>query len=398
MHSLCVLNPHRTTECNLTADAFCCHVVRLFGQMSAMAIMTLHVTKIGKSMQFDFTEPTRRSRLRNILDKHAPKPRHGHNLQSSDTAEMQLANISSSRSDVSLSQANLGELAASASMHFAEHGSDARRAMASTGKELVAGITPRERKLLANSPDPVFACAQRIQRAILSRLRAGGMHAPPPIVSRIFQEMSSGLLFYNNATKMKEVPVPFPYVQINAFLLNTFAAFLCPFAIASFTTVAWLSILTTAVTVISFYAIFMVANEMEDPFGDDANDMPMLEYHREFCASLRALLTSPWLPEDQWLVPSGDWVNPRTVTIAANIFGDKSRNGRWRLPVPQRAETMLKVNTALQRRRDDTSHLEVEGVDLSEQVRLIQRSVRRSFTGKRHKQPQSAVLNIEDLT
>ena len=26
----------------------------------------------------------------------------------------------------------------------------------------------------------------------------------------------------------------------------------------------------------SFYAVFMVANEMEDPFGNEWNDMPML--------------------------------------------------------------------------------------------------------------------------
>ena len=91
------------------------------------------------------------------------------------------------------------------------------------------------------------------------------MRAPPPIISRIFQEVSNGLLFYNNATKMKEVPVPFPYVQLNAFLLNVFACFLCPIAIASFTPILWLSLTTTVITVVSFYAVFIVANELEDP-------------------------------------------------------------------------------------------------------------------------------------
>ena len=38
--------------------------------------------------------------------------------------------------------------------------------------------------------------------------------APAPIVSRIYQELSNGMLAYNNATKMKEVPVPFAYVQV----------------------------------------------------------------------------------------------------------------------------------------------------------------------------------------
>ena len=68
-------------------------------------------------------------------------------------------------------------------------------------------------------------------------------------------------------------------------------------AIASFTTVLWLSVLTTVVTVISFYSVFIVANELEDPFGTEVNDMPMIEYHEE---------VSAWLLRDEpfgWLAP-----------------------------------------------------------------------------------------------
>ena len=43
--------------------------------------------------------------------------------------------------------------------------------------------------------------------------------------------------------------MPFPYVQLNAFLLNLFAVILCPIAIASFTDALWLSLATTAVCV-----------------------------------------------------------------------------------------------------------------------------------------------------
>ena len=84
----------------------------------------------------------------------------------------------------------------------------------------------------------------------------------------------------------------------------------------------WLSLLTTGITVLSYYALFIVANEMEDPFGTNTNDMPMLSYHEEFCAMLCALVTNAWLPEDQWLVSSGKWVKPRTVGLAANAFFD----------------------------------------------------------------------------
>ena len=152
---------------------------------------------------------------------------------------------------------------------------------------IVAGISPAERRLLLASPEPVFATAQRIQRAIITRMHAGGMGAPPPIVSRIFQEISNGLLAYNNAAKMKEVPVPFAYVQYNAVVLNVFAI-LCPIAMACFSGSSYIAGILTFFVVGSFYAIFILANEMEDPFGSEANDMPMLSYHEEFCAMLCA--------------------------------------------------------------------------------------------------------------
>eukprot|EP00965_Chrysotila_dentata_P149999 4954081-Pleurochrysis_carterae.AAC.1 len=38
---------------------------------------------------------------------------------------------------------------------------------------------------------------QRIIRAISTRHHAGGLCAPAPIVSRIFQELSNGMLAYN---------------------------------------------------------------------------------------------------------------------------------------------------------------------------------------------------------
>ena len=106
---------------------------------------------------------------------------------------------------------------------------------------IAGGFTNDERELLAKSPDPVFAVAQRIQRAIMTRMHAGGLPAPPPIISRVFQEISNGLLAYNNATKMKEIAVPFAYVQLNAIFLNIYALILSPIAIAIFCTQLWLA-------------------------------------------------------------------------------------------------------------------------------------------------------------
>ena len=52
-------------------------------------------------------------------------------------------------------------------------------------------------------------------------------------------------------------------MQLNAIFLNVFAPVLCPIAIASFTPTVWLSVLTTGMTVMSYYALFIVANQLE---------------------------------------------------------------------------------------------------------------------------------------
>ena len=337
----------RSGECNLTSDAFCCHIVRLFSQMSAMATMRLHVVEAGDSVLLDALKaadaaeaqlqplaratrdqrrsggsfaPSFRKRSSRIAPDNDEASGSGPGSPASSFTRQKASSISSRNLDVKTRNA-LGAVATAADRHGVTH-SAPKLTRTEKVQELAAGISLSERKLLLAAPCPVFASAQRIQRAIVTRIHAGGMHAPPPIISRIFQEISNGMLAYNNATKLKEIPVPFAYVQLNAVVLNLFAIVLCPVAIASFTPTLWLSITTTAITVMSFFAVFIVANEMEDPFGTEANDMPMLAYHEEFCASLCALMTAPWVAEDQWLVSEGRWVRPRTVGLAANAFCD----------------------------------------------------------------------------
>ena len=196
---------------------------------------------------------------------------------------------------------------------------DESSTMRQKNTQLAQGLSPAEIAVLDRAPCPVLATALRIQRAIITRHDSGGVRAPPPIVSRIFQEISNGLLAYNNATKLKEVPVPFAYVQFNALLLLLFTV-LAPVAVACFTPKSViLSAVTSFIVVGSFTAIWLVANEMEDPFGCEANDMPMLSYHEEFCASIAAMLISPWLPDDQWLVAEGKWVDPKNLTAFCGV-------------------------------------------------------------------------------
>ena len=192
-----------STECNLTSDPFCCHIVRLFSQMSAMATMRLHIADPAEALVFDAIEGKAPARVR--LPSLATS-----GVRSTTASMMSISSFRASSTRVAPEKREEGSIAkgaqkvldaASAQMlgvvakAAAEHHTEGHLYKTASEKiaELAAGISKPERDLLLAAPCPVFATAQRIQRAIITRLHAGGMRAPPPIISRIFQEVSNAV-------------------------------------------------------------------------------------------------------------------------------------------------------------------------------------------------------------
>jgi len=167
-------------------------------------------------------------------------------------------------------------------------------------------FTAEEREFLHRAPDKLHTQMSRISRSITTRHHAGGIRAPPPIVSRVFQEMSNGALAYNAATRIVEIPVPFILVHLHALLL-VLLIFFAPLILSCYIGHVAMSIFASGVVVSGFSGLWLVANELEDPFGSDDNDMPMIMYHDHFVAAIESSLSSPWLPMDQWVERDGAW-------------------------------------------------------------------------------------------
>jgi len=51
--------------------------------------------------------------------------------------------------------------------------------------------------------------------------------------------------------------------------------------------------LTAFVPSLAFFAVFAIAVELQDPYGDDDNDLPLDELHFCTCRDIRVLL-EPW--------------------------------------------------------------------------------------------------------
>ena len=222
------------------SDDFCMHIVRLFSQFSAVATAMLHLTPAEQQAMWNHLEQR--------LDRASTPPK------------------TPGPGEAAVDRLQLTEI-----------------------------IDSEELAYLRAAPCPVLCTEHRLSRAISTRFRSRGWRAPAPVVSRIFQEMSNGMVAYHAARKITKVAMPFAYVQFNALLLLLFTC-LAPFAIGAFTTNAAFSVATSAITCAGFAAMFLVANELEDPFGSDHNDLPVVEEHRAFIVQMRSLLR--WLPAD----------------------------------------------------------------------------------------------------
>merc|ERR1719272_1265432 len=124
----------------------------------------------------------------------------------------------------------------------------------------------------------------------MNGIQRGILDVPPPVVSRSFQELSRGMVTLTDARKITEFPFPFPYVQmIQVMLLIHFVStpIICSILV---TEAAWAALLSF-VAVFSLWSINFIGAELEMPFGDDYNDLPVREMQRELNNSLFSLVT-----------------------------------------------------------------------------------------------------------
>lgn len=146
---------------------------------------------------------------------------------------------------------------------------------------VLAEPTADELDLLDVSTDKVNAVYLWIIQGISEEIRAKTLDAPPPIVSRVFQEISNGKLGFNQAHKVAMVPFPFPFAQmVSALLIILYV--LLPIYLEQFTANKYLTSVLSLVVPICYCGLNRVAVELEEPFGTDWNDVDIEVRHEEF--------------------------------------------------------------------------------------------------------------------
>jgi predicted membrane chloride channel (bestrophin family) len=112
---------------------------------------------------------------------------------------------------------------------------------------------------------------------------SGDVAVPPPFSSQTFRvsfETSDKVM---TSLQIVSTPYPYPLAQAQGFLLHAFL-FTLPLIVGLYLKNAFLAPFVTFVSICSAFGLTRLCEEMEDPFGIDANDLPlyrMLQCYRE---------------------------------------------------------------------------------------------------------------------
>lgn len=128
-----------------------------------------------------------------------------------------------------------------------------------------------------------------IQRLVVDNIRTNTIEIAPPIVSRVFQEFSMGIVNVAAAKKINFIPFPFPYSQMMQLLL-IFQAIVQPIVAGYAYHGWWVAAGSTFVVILLSWSIHFISVEIEMPFGDDANDLPLGDLVKGMNDSLVALM------------------------------------------------------------------------------------------------------------
>ncbi|CAI5938852.1 unnamed protein product [Closterium sp. NIES-64] len=162
---------------------------------------------------------------------------------------------------------------------------------------VLGGVNPTECSILEPSRDRVYLVMCWLHHALVARRMAGGISQDAPIVSRIYQVLSDGMLGYENALKIVNTPFPFPFAQCVALLLHI-NALVIPLLMADWLADPFLASAITLLSVFSFYLLNEVAREIEEPFRFDPNDLPVVYLHHKFNERLVTAFSRSVFPAD----------------------------------------------------------------------------------------------------
>lgn len=151
------------------------------------------------------------------------------------------------------------------------------------------GFDQEHLKYLEECHDRVEIVLQWIQKTVVLADSSQVISAAPPILTRVYNQLGTGMAILSSARKIGEFPIPFPVAQMVTFMLHMQWIITVLIATMVVRDSWWASALAFAVT-LCMWSVNYLAVELEMPFGDDPNDLPLQHLQADMNASLVSLL------------------------------------------------------------------------------------------------------------
>jgi len=129
-----------------------------------------------------------------------------------------------------------------------------------------------------------------LNNVIIRGVKSGLLNVPPPILSRVFQQTEKAFVEYNQVLEVMTIPFPFPYAQ-TAYALLILMGLSTPFAMCSWTAHPATAFTMTFIGVMCLTSLELIARQLENPFGEDSNDLPIDDFQEAINESLVLMLT-----------------------------------------------------------------------------------------------------------
>ncbi|CAE6971382.1 unnamed protein product [Symbiodinium natans] len=134
---------------------------------------------------------------------------------------------------------------------------------------------------------------QKAREEVVGNPKIKVLDVPPPILGRPLADLASALADVYRARKIAEIPFPFPYAQMILDMLLVFSIVTPVLASQLVSSTAMAALATFCVTA-GYWALFHIADEIDQPFGMDPNDLKLNNMQRDFNETWHDLALWGW--------------------------------------------------------------------------------------------------------
>lgn len=128
-----------------------------------------------------------------------------------------------------------------------------------------------------------------IQVLITDSISSEVLIVPPPILTRAYQTLSRGMVNLHNVRKIADIPFPFPLSQMVIVLL-LIQSIVTPVLVSCLIHhYVWCAVITF-LPIMGMWSLVFICGQLEQPFGTDANDLPLSMQQFDFNNSLVMLV------------------------------------------------------------------------------------------------------------